>query len=213
MAKAKAASDSLDDLLDNANAASGSKKKSEVPVLEITDPVIAENMAKWAQANKDIDTAEAIKASIESNLLPTAQDFHQKVVSQTRKVPSTVKLNSPTINMLVDVAKNQYKVIQLTEEDKLKTVFGAEDFDQCFVKATEIKLTDAALADKEILVLLIKAVGQENFNKYFEVKRVFKPTEGLHIGRFTDAALKVKADKAIDAGLLAPYKPSFKAKA
>lgn len=215
MAKAtpKAApSTSLDDLLDSANSAGSSKKKSEVPVLEITDPVITEKMASWAQANKDIDTAQAVKASIESELLPSAVNFHQKVVGETRKVPSTVKLNSPTINMLVDVAKNQYKAIPLTDKEKVQTVFG-DEFDQCFVVSTEISLSDAALADKETLIKVIKAVGEENFKKYFDVKRVLKPTEALHIGRFTDPSLKVKAEKAIEAGLLAPYKASFKAKA
>ena len=217
----------VDALLDGAASTGTKTKKSDTPTWELGNKDHQEIASRWVAANKAIDANEAIKSAAEAELVPLVRAFHAKAITGTAKdVPAAVKVVAPAGNFMVDIAKNQYKKVPLTDKPKLAAIFdpiapgaavvdGATTpvTDRLFAKVTEIKLTPEALADKEIITNLIKAVGKENFKKYFKVESNLQPTAAFHAARFLDPALVPKIKTAIDEGLVSPYAPSFKAKA
>ena len=215
----------LDKLLDNSASTGTKNKKSETPVMTVGNKEHLESMSKWLAANKAIDANEAIKDKAEEELIPVARAFHAKNLAGLKEAPATVKLVAPIGNIMVDIAKNQYKKVPTTDKEKLAAIFDPQEpgkevdsaptpnTNKLFAVATEIKLTADALADSEILTKLVKAVGEENFRKYFAVERNLVPTVAFHHARFFDTDLMPKIQKAIDQGLITPYSPSFKAKA
>lgn len=190
-------------------ATDSSKKKSTVPTKVVNDPEIVKGILDYKGAKKDKAIAEArLKMISEDVLVPFARHFHTEQV--TDKVPTTVKLQTEDGDAVdVDVAKNQYSKISVKEEPTLKELFGSryEDF---FSKKLDIKLTSAAISDKDILAKLIKAVGQDNFAKYFKVEHTLVPTEAFHNARFTDKKAAKPIAKVIGEGVVKPYSPAIR---
>lgn len=211
----------LDALIDGSASTGNKTKKSDTPVMDVGNKEHLELIARWTKASKQIDAAEAEMADVEEKFTPIVATFHTKALVGLKEVPSTVKVVSTAGNLMVDIAKCQYKKIPTTDKSKLTAIFDPSDvpstptpvFDSLFTKTTEIKLTADALKDREILTKLIKAVGEENFKKYFEVTTNLTPTVVFHQSRFLDANLGPKIKLAIEQGIVTPYKPSFKAKA
>jgi hypothetical protein len=211
----------LDALINSAASTGNKTKKSDTPVMDVGNKDDLELIARWVKASKAVDSAEAEMAEVEEKLVPKVAAFHSKAIVGLREVPSTVKVVSTSGNMMVDIAKCQYKKVPVTDKPKLVRIFDPSDvesaptpvFNSLFTKTTEIKLTADALQDSEILTKLVLAVGQENFKKYFEVTTNLTPTVVFHQSRFLDANLGPKIKLAIEQGLITPYKPSFKAKA
>ncbi len=211
----------LDALIDGTASTGNKTKKSDTPTMDVGNKEHVELIGRWTKASKQIDTAEAEMAEVEEKLIPIVAAFHTKAIVGLKEVPAAVKVVSSAGNLMVDIAKCQYKKIPVTDKAKLVTVFDPSGiasaptpiFDSLFTKTTEIKLTAEALQDREILTKLVLAVGQENFKKYFEVTTNLTPTVVFHQSRFLDANLGPKIKIAIEQGLVTPYKPSFKAKA
>lgn len=230
-------SDSFDlDAIINGGAATGAKtKKVEVPTMKIGAKDQLELVNTWIQANKAIDEHTANKKTAEAKLIPIAKNFHIKNLSAAREVNAAIILEATDTpkgseeaivhKIIVDVAKNQYKKVPVTDKGKLAAIFDPQEpgkeitgaptpvTDRLFARTTDIELTPEALADKEIMTKLVLAVGQENFKKYFKVTVNLVPTPVFHSARFLDTALVPKINEAIEAGLVTPYAPSFKAKA
>jgi len=202
----------VDAIISDAATDNASKKKSNVPVMEIKNPTLEKRVRKYLDTYHKQQTTTGQLKKLEEEILPKVKEFHEKTVQDSHTVPATVKLmlaDGKTVS--VDLAKNQYSKIKVDEEPHLKEVFG-EDYESFFQKKLGIALTDEALKDKTILTKLVKAVGQDNFKKYFKVEHCLVPTERLHQERFLDEEVKNKAEQVIDESVLKPYKPSFKAK-
>lgn len=178
--------------------------------VNVTDAKTLKKIDTWLDSAKQIDLHTAKQKSSEEDILAFARSKHVEHVDASKTIPATVKLVIPTGTLSIDVAKNQYKKInRATAEAGLKKIFG-EAFDRCFTPKLGIKLTEAALTDKNILETLIKAVGADNFKKYFEVEQVLVPTAALHEGRFIDPTVKTAFTAANEAKLIEPFAASFK---
>lgn len=200
----------LDDILASATTTKSAKDKSKALEIAVSEAKIIKKVDTWLDSSKQVDLHKAKMVSSQDDILEFARKHHTEHVGSTQAIPATVKLVIPTGSLSIDLAKNQYGKIQRgPSEPALKEIFG-ENFGKCFVSQLSIKLTDAALSEKGILETLIKAVGADNFKKYFEVEQLLKPTAALHEGRFLDPAIKVAYDDAAEKKLIAPYAASFK---
>lgn len=172
----------LDAVLAGAATKTSKKKKSDIPTLEVKGD-IAKAVDKFCGIKATMETAKAKLALAQDDIVPAALEFHTKEIKKAGSLMKTIKLVTENNSVQVDVAKNQYSAINADLEEDLKEQFGT-DYDQMFEKKMAIKLTEAAILDREILVKLIKAVGQENFADYFEVTHVISPKERFHNDRF-----------------------------
>lgn len=200
----------LENILASATTTKSSKDKSKALEIPVTDAKTLKKVDTWLNSNKQVDLEKAKMVSSQDDILAFARKHHLEHVASTQSIPATVKLVIPTGSLSIDLAKCQYcKISRLTAEEGLKKAFG-ESFGKCFDTKLAIKLTEVALSDKTLLATLIKAVGEENFKKFFEVEQVLVPTKVLHEGRFLDSDIKAAYEKAEEAKLIAPFSASFK---
>lgn len=187
-------------------AAKKSKKsssKSNTPEVELSE--LDEAISDWKTASKAEKNAKADKARIELTLLAKAEEERLKVCQSEKTFHSSIRLNG----QVVVSVQNKYKKIDTDDYGDLEKIFGG-DTDALFIAKTTIALSPAALADEEIVAKLIKAVGEENFGRYFEVDQQLVPTERLHHERATDPVVAEQFEKAKEEGLIAPYKAAIK---
>jgi hypothetical protein len=196
---------SVGDLLKRAAKEPAAKKKSTTPSITLQGTDAVKALQAWIQADKDKKDAEARKAQAETDFFDEAEAARIAECQRDGSYHSSIKLND---EVLYSTA-NKYSAIKNADREKLEEVFG-DKTDQYFVAKTEISLTDAALKDEKILEKLIAAVGESNFETYFEVGQYIKPTEALHEGRSLDPEIAVKADKLIKADILKQQKSSCK---
>lgn len=200
----------LDAILASATTTKSGKDKSKALEVVVTEAKVVKQVDTWIASAKQVDLHKAKMVSSQDDILEYARKHHLEHVSLANAIPATVKLVIPTGSLSIDIAKNQYgKIDRATSEEGLKKHFG-EHFDKCFNKVLSIKLTDAALSDPNILTALIKAVGADNFKKYFEVEQLLKPTPALHEGRFLNEEIQTAYEGAAAEKLIAPFAPSFK---
>lgn len=200
----------VDTIINKAASEPKAKKKSDVPTLITTDKKIIKAIDSWRQAkNQESEAKSAQKLIAENILIPTAREFHQSQLKGLVKVPTTVKIESDDNCVQVDVAKKQYSAVSMDSQPALTTAFGKK-VDEFFERKLSIKLTDAAIKDRDILAKLIKAVGAENFQEYFEVEHSLTPTEAFHNARFLDSKVAVKAQKLIAEEVIKPYSPAIR---
>jgi len=200
----------LEDVLASATTTKSSKDKSKALEIPVTDAKTLKKVDTWLNSSKQVDLEKAKMVSSQDDILAFARKHHLEHVGATQTIPATVKLVIPTGSLNIDLAKCQYcKISRSTAEEGLKQAFG-ENYTKCFDNKLAIKLTEVALSDKTLLETLIKAVGPENFKKFFEVEQVLVPTKTLHEGRFLDPTIKVAYEKAEEAKLITPFAASFK---
>jgi hypothetical protein len=200
----------LDNVLNAAATTTKKKKKSDLPIVELTDDSLVTLAEQWLDAAQSMDTQKAIKTAAEEGLIDHLREIHAEHCNKIGKVPATVRVVLPSgTEFKVDLAKSQYAKIPQDSWDELEAIFG-EKTGLMFSKEMAISLTAEALKDSQILIKLVKAVGEENFSRYFKVERTLKPTDRLHTGRFTDEVISESYEQAADAGLVTPYKASFK---
>ncbi len=200
----------LDAVLASATSDKSSKDKSKALEVAVSDAKVLKKIDQWLDSDKQVDLHTAKKKASEDDILAFARKHHTEHVESSKTIPATVKLVIPTGSLSIDIAKCQYKKISRNAaEEMLKKIFTT-NFDRCFVAKLGIKLTDAALSDKGILETLIKAVGADNFKKYFDVEQVLVPTAALHEGRFIDPVIKTAFEAAQEAKLIEPFAASFK---
>lgn len=179
------------------------KSKSKTPSVVLTGHEA--DIEDWIKANADKKDAEGRQAAAEAKFLDVAEKARLGECRRDGKFHSSVKVNE---KVLYSTA-NRYSAIPNESQEKLDEVFG-DKAEAYFKPKTEITLTDAALNDEKILQKLIAAVGEENFQIYFEVEQHISPTETFHEARSTNAEVGDKANKLIEAGVLKPAKASCK---
>ena len=191
------------DLIKKAAKGPEPKKKSATPSVTIEGH--DEAIQDWMQANADMKDAEARKVAAEAKFLDAAEGLRLSECQRDGKYHSSVKLN----DKILYGVQNRYSKIPNADQEKLEEVFG-DKTEQYFKPQTEIALTAAALNDEKILQKLIAAVGEDNFQTYFEVEQHISPTETFHEARSTNAEIGIKANKLIESGVLKPAKASCK---
>lgn len=204
----------IDDVLDSAKKGKKKSKKNKVPTLEIDDKHLSNAINEFRESKNNIKLANAKCKSIsECMIVPAAKDFHNKVSQEAGLVFKTVKIiDKDGESVDVDVAKNQYKAVSEDDIDEIKDIVGEDQFGELFESSMHVSLTKEALADQEIVMKLIKAVGKDNFAKYFTVNKVFVPNDAFHEARFIGKPrLKNRINKTIEEGLVNPFSPSVRA--
>ena len=190
-----------------AQAAKKTPAKSAKKATPIADlPKHTKAVDAWRKAHADEKDAKARKQSAELEFLSDAEEARIEACRRDGKYHSSVKING---KVTVSV-QNKYSPIPSENLAEIEKVMG-DATETLFRDNTEISLTAKALADEEILKKLIAAVGQENFQDYFDVKQHVVPTEQFHEGRATNPDIGQKATQLIDEGLVKPYKAAVKA--
>lgn len=197
----------VDAILNGAAKSSKSKSKSNVPTMSTKDKKLVSAIKAFKESKKAEADAKAKNKAAAEEIVPAARGFHKK--SLNGEVPTTVKIEAGDSSVQVDVAKKQYSPINMEDQPLLVQTFGKSS-DMYFNRKLSISLTSAAISDKDILAKLIKAVGQENFNLYFEVKHSLEPTEAFHNARFLDDDVAAKTADLIDEGIIKPYSPAIR---
>lgn len=181
------------------------KKKSKSTAHCVNIDGIDEAIEKWQANSMAKKNAEAIMKICEKQLIPIAESERLKESQSIGECVTTVRLNGK-INV---TAKNQYSEIADDDVEQLSKIFG-KDFKRFFAEKLEISLTPKAIEDEEIVAKLVAAVGEENLTEYFEIKQKLVPTTAFHNERSTNQKIGEKAAKAINDGLVKPYKSTFK---
>lgn len=207
------------DILGKAAVSSTTKKKDEVPVINIGSE--HENSIKeWFKRKKEEVTAETLKKKEEEKLKPAAVEARKKWCIANRKAQKSIKIRCNDNSELIITASFQqkYSTIATTSQDKLEEIFG-EDYSKYFSTHTEVALTEEAMKQVEtaaaegkptILDKVMKAVGgPEEFVKLFSITQTVKPTDALDKERMTNEKVMGMAQRAIDEGILKPQAPSF----
>ena len=206
-------------ILDSAAKTPKKKKgKSKTPVIEITkdhtDDVEAVEQAinAWRDAKERKKDAEADIAIAEEVILPPAVKARREHIQNTGTYTTSVSVNGQ-IKMM---HSKRYSDISVEHEDELREMFGDDKYDDYFVKHTQISFTEEAAMDREILMAIIKAIGEEKFRKVFDVVQTIKllghDGDVPPLVRDRDANEEVSElhDQAVQEGLIKPYKASFR---
>lgn len=206
------------DILGNAATSKSTKKKDEMPVVDIGKEHAA-SIAEWHKRKKEETTAESLKKKEEEKLKPAAVEARKKWCLEHRKAQKSIKIRAGETELLITAAFQQkYSTITTANADKLQEIFG-NDYERCFRLHTEISLTDDAMQQVEkaaaegkqtILDKVMKAVGgPEEFVKLFSITQTIKPTDALDQERISNEKVAGMAQQAIDEGILKPQAPSF----
>ncbi len=178
------------------------KQKSTSAAVKLDcDPAID----AWTKAHDDKKDAESRMAEAEAKILPLAEKARLDESMRNREHTSSIKIN----DKITMVVQNRYSTINMAEKPSIDSVFGEEDAKRYFKVKQTVEFTQKALNDEQLIKQLLNLVG-DKFEDYFTVTEEMVPTPMLHEGRSTDMVVASKANKLIDAGILKPYKPSFK---
>lgn len=179
------------------------KGKTAKPCL--TDPTLDGQVALWMDANQKEKEWESIKATAEAQILAFAATARLESCRQMGRAESTFLVNGK----LAMTQKCQYSAVPMEAMPALQEAFGAEA-GRYFVEKTELALTPAAVADKEVLRALIAALGPARFAECFTVKKSVAVTETFHHDFTLKPEVEAKARDFMDQDIIKPYKPSLK---
>jgi len=190
-------------LLKKAAKKKSSKKKSTTP--EVDRPDLKDAISKWKEGSTMEKDGKAMKAQAEGVILPEAEEERVKVSMGDGEYHSSVKING---EVTVGV-QGRYTKIDTDCEDEIKEIVG-DKYDGWFKEDTKVSLKPALLNDEDAMGKIIGAVGEENFEKFFDVAQSIVPTRAFHEARATDADVKKTYEQLHDEGLVKPYKAAVK---
>lgn len=193
----------LGKLLKKAAKKKSTKSKSDTP--EIDRPDLAEAIDKWAEASKMEKDAKALKAQAEGVILPEAEEERMKASAGDGKYHSSVKING---KVTVSV-QSRYKTIGTEHEETIQEAAG-DKYDEFFKEDTKVSLKPSLLDDEDAMGKIIEAVGEENFERFFDVKQAIVPTRAFHEQRSTSKEVQELFEKLNDEGIVTPYKAAVK---
>lgn len=181
------------------------KKKNAKPILE--DESLHKNIKDFLGAKKKQKEAKAEISRAEGAIINSAEKARVEHCTRTGKYESSHKVTASTGTVTVKFP-NRYSKIPNDDEDALREVYE-DDYDRYFREKTEVTMTEAAMNDEEFIEDMMERLGEETFERYFDVTSHIEPTKAYHEQRVTDASLADKHQEAVDQGLVAPTKPSL----
>jgi len=182
-----------------------SKSKSKTPTVERDD--LTEAIDKWLEADKMAKDGKALKEQAEAVILPEIEDERLQKCREDGEHHSSIKVNGK----ITVSARNSYSKIEATEENEGTLREAAGDrFDEFFKEKTSVSLKSSLLEDEEAMTKIIEAVGEENFERFFDVKQHIAVTEAFHKGRATNEKVAEIFENLADEGLVKPSKNSVK---
>jgi hypothetical protein len=181
----------------------GSKSKSKTP--EVDRPDLNEAIDKWTEGSKMEKDGKALKAQAEGVILPEAEEERVKVSGDDGSYHSSVKING---KITVSV-QSRYTTIDTDHEEKIREVVG-DKYDEFFKEDTKVSLKPSLLEDEDAMGKIIDAVGEENFERFFDVKQSIVPTRAFHEQRSTNKEIREMFEELNDEGIVKPYKAAVK---
>lgn len=180
-------------------------KKNDKPELEAEE--LHKNIADFLDNKKKEKDAKANIARAEAAIISAAEEALTDHCTRTGKPESSYKVSASTGTVTVKFP-NRYSKIANEDEDALKEIYE-DDYPKYFREKTEATMTQAAMDDEEFIETMIKTLGEEKFERYFEVTSHIEPTKAYHDQRMVDSKLAEKHKEAVAQGLVAPTKPSL----
>lgn len=194
-----------------AKTTSGPKKKSTCPIIAVDDENVALAISEWRDAKQRAKQAENEMGLSGAIIIQEGSIARRKYIQSYNRTVSSIKLvgnDEETVTLSVK-SSSCYSKIPADNAGDLKKIF-AKDFDKCFQVKTNVRLTDEAAADMNIISKLIEVFGEKQFLATFEVEQTLMPTPQLIIDRDLDPKIAMKHDSAAKQGLISPHKPSLK---
>jgi hypothetical protein len=203
---AKAKAKKLDPLALIASKANKPKKssKSKTPTVTTDDENIKDALQQWVDAKEMEKQGKSSREMVEELLRPFGMEARRALIQRDGAHTSAVRIN----NLVTMKTSKAYSAISTDSEDELREVFG-DDYDKYFSVATKIEFTAKFAQDPEILGTIIEAVGADKFHEIFDVSQAIVPNDSLITDRDLSEVTAAKHDKAVDDGLIKPYKSSF----
>ena len=191
------------DALSKAKAILGKKdsgtapSKSKQPI--INDATLYNAVSKTASLIRDIKNLEA-DLDIQKE---TIAERVRKDYEAGRATQGSFKLTDKSGNpVIMTTYKNAFTQIPIEQEDTIRDLMNADGkkFEAYFTPSYEVKMKDTSI---DGVAKLIEMLGEENFEKYFEVsKQTIKVNENMDSMQFS-LPEEVKP-------FVKQYKPSFK---
>lgn len=196
MAKKKAAAvDPLALVAAAAKKPTTKAKKKGTPIVEVKDPAVLKALESWKEHKQKEKTAKSNRELAEAILLPVCMEARRELIQRDGAHTSSVKVNGE-----VTLKTNKrYSKVPTESAAELEEVFGEDGYERLFHVHTDIKLSERAAQDPEVLQKLIEAVGAENFQSIFDVEQYIAPNDILVTERDLVPQVAEQHDEAVDA--------------
>jgi hypothetical protein len=181
------------------------KKSSSKPVLE--DESLHKNIDDFLGAKKKQKEAKAEIARAEGAIISAAEKARVEHCTRTGKYESSHKVQASTGTVTVKFP-NRYSKIPSGDEESLREIYD-DDYDTYFREKTDVTMTEAAMNDEKFIEDMMEQLGEETFERYFEITSHIEPTKAYHEQRVTNEGLAEKHQEAVDQGLVNPTKPGL----
>ena len=186
------------------------KAKDAIP--EFINNNLRKNVELFLNAKKNKKKAESQTKLAEPNIIKAAMAERVEVCTKAGRYFSSIKATAngengaPPLTVTVKFA-NKYSKIPTDREEDLREIYG-DDYDKYFKEATTATLTPIAMDDESFIEIVMKAIGPENFSRYFNVEQTIEVKKTYHELRVMDKELAAKHKIADTKGLIKCNKPS-----
>ena len=157
------------------------KGGSKSPVVSI-DADLEAKLKEIGELKTAMKDAEGQLALLMSEALPVAEQMRRAMCVRDQKHLTSISLAG--VAMLV--VQNKYSAIPLSEEDRLRGVFG--NFDECFQRKVTLTVDVEKLSAETVARLVQDGAATKC--------EILKPTEFLHAARSTDPNMGALCDSS-----------------
>jgi len=186
-------------------AAAKPAKKGKTEKHAFSQDRLDDFVKQWIEAAAAEKQAKQDKAEAEAEILPAAEEERLKASLSSGANQSTVIVNG---KLAVSQSK-RYTKVPAENLPELREIFGdaAERF---FKTRMNVSVKPSIMDNEAKLNELVDAIGAENIEKFFDVVQDIEVTEAFHNARSTDIDVQKKSTRAIEDGLVRPYKAAVK---
>ncbi len=200
----------LGNLKDKASGKTPAKKKSGMPVVKASD-VVEQAIIDFRSAKEKEKQAKAEIADAEERMLDEADELRVRQSRANGENIASIRLEAGKQSIQF-TQKKQFKKMTDENEDAVRTVVGAANFDKWFKTRTTYSFNGEALAalpnaDK-IADAIVAALGEHVDLLHVETELV--PTDSYADATTLDPKAEKMGEKLVGLGLAIPYKGSFR---
>lgn len=186
-------------------AATTSTKKSTDKPSVILQGELAQAATQWREHMEQIDGHDALAKQCKAMLDDHAMEAIRASSRAQGKVVSSVELIAGPVVLTYSV-KNMYSPIPGDKGEYMQSVFG-ERAAQYFIAKDEVSIKASSLADEKFVEELLARLGEDFFDKHFDVKNSLKVSEAFHTDYLCDDQLYQRAK---DVPAIRPYAGSIR---
>jgi hypothetical protein len=182
-----------------------SPKKSSTPIVEVSQAV-GLAMKSFKKARAKMVQAEAEKIEAEAQMIPEADVLRRRICKDHSKLHPSINLKFGD-DTLTFTQKSQFKKITQESSDKIRSKVGEANFAKWFKMVTTYTIDENKMTD-DIANRLLAALGDDV--GILTMETLVVPTESFVSDAMLDEKVYTQAEELREAGLVEPYKPSFK---